>query len=85
MPQHVGVHPGHADAGASGQVLEAAGGGVAVHSGAEGVAQNRAGVAAVDGSVDGSGHRGWQRDQDDLAAFAAFAAYAQDSVAVFLA
>jgi hypothetical protein len=32
------VHPRHPDRGAGGQVLEPAGGGVAVHPGAEGVA-----------------------------------------------
>jgi hypothetical protein len=46
------------------------------------VAQDRPVGAAVDGSVDGSGHRGWQRDEHDLAALAA---HPQHSVAVLLA
>jgi hypothetical protein len=65
-----------------GQVFEPAGGSVAIHPGAEGVAQDRPLRASVDGAVDGSGHRGWQRDQDDRAALAADT---QDPVAVLLA
>jgi hypothetical protein len=38
--------------------------------GAERVTQDRAGVTAIDGAVDRSRHRGWQRNQDDLAALA---------------
>jgi hypothetical protein len=59
-----------------------AGGGVAIQLGGEGVAQDRPGGAAVDRPVDGSGHRRWQRDHHHLAAFAA---HAQDPVAVLLA
>ena len=51
MPEHVRVHPGHADAGCAGQVFEPAGGGVAVHPPANRVAQDRPVGAAVDGAV----------------------------------
>jgi hypothetical protein len=64
-----------------GQVFEPAGGGVAVHPGAERVAQDRTDFAAVDGAVDRSGYRGWQRDEHDLAALAA---HPQHAVAVLL-
>jgi hypothetical protein len=64
------------------QLLEPAGGGVAVHPGAKHVAQDRTGVAAVDSAVDRAGHRGWPRNRDDLAALAT---YAQHPVAVLLA
>ncbi|MFE9207320.1 hypothetical protein [Micromonospora sp. NPDC007230] len=53
-----------------------------VHPPAEGVAQDWPGGAVVDGPIDGSGHRGWQRDEHDLADFAAHAQY---PVAVLLA
>jgi hypothetical protein len=55
---------------------------VPVHAGAAAVEQDRAGAALADGGVDGPADRGWQWDQDDLAAFAGDA---QDPVAVFLA
>jgi hypothetical protein len=80
--KHVRVHPGHPYPGCGGQVFEPAGGGVAVHSGAEGVTQDRPVSAGVDGAVDRPGHRGWQRDEYDLAALAVDS---QDTVAVFLA
>ena len=63
-------------------MVQPAGGGVPVHPGAAAVAQDRAGVAVADGAVDGAGDGWWQRDEDDLAAFAEDA---QDAVAVFLA
>jgi len=59
VAQHVGVHPRHPDAGGGGQVLESAGGGVAVHSDAEDVAQDRPVGAVVDGAVDRTGYRRW--------------------------
>jgi len=62
-------------------LLEAASRGVAVHPGAQGVAQDRPLGSAVHGTVDRPGHRGWQRDEDDLAALAA---HAERPVAVFL-
>jgi hypothetical protein len=55
---------------------------VAVHPYSAPVQQDRAGVAARDCSFHGSGDRGWEWGEDDLAAFAA---NLQDSVAVFLA
>src|SRR5690349_11543269 len=61
------VHPRHPHAGGGGQVLEATGGGVPVHPGAEDVAQDRPMVAAVDGAVDGPGHRWRQRNEYHLA------------------
>jgi hypothetical protein len=60
----------------------AAGGGVPVHPGVAAVAQDRSAGAVGEGAVDGPAGRGRQRDQHDLAAFAA---HAQDPVAVFLA
>ena len=67
VPQHVGVHPRHADAGRRGEVSESAGYCVPVHPGTRGVAQDRTAVSAVDRMVDSSGD-GWrQRYQDDLA------------------
>jgi hypothetical protein len=80
VAQHVRVHPGHPDSGRCGEVPEPAGCGVAVHPRPVNVAQDRPAVAVLDGPVEGSGHRWWERDQDDLAAFAA---HAHDAVAVF--
>jgi hypothetical protein len=51
------VHPRHANSGGCGEVFEPAGRGVAIHPGAEGVAQDRAGVAAVDGGIAMAGTR----------------------------
>nr|WP_231929695.1 hypothetical protein [Micromonospora inositola] len=76
------MHPRHPEPCGLGQVLEPAGRGVPVHPHAEGVAQDRPAGAVVDGPVDGSGHRGWQRDEHDLATLAAHAQY---PVAVLLA
>jgi hypothetical protein len=75
------MHPRHADAGGGGQVLESAGGGVAVHPSAEDVPQDRPVGAVVYGAVDRASYRGWQRDEND---FAALATHAQHPVAVFL-
>ena len=46
------MHARHADAGGGGQVLEAAGCGVAVHPGAAGAAQDRPVGAALDGTFE---------------------------------
>jgi hypothetical protein len=73
--------PRHPDASRGGEVLEPAGGGVAVHPGAEDVAQDRPVGAVVDGAVDRSRYSWWKRDEHDLAALAV---HAQDPVAVFL-
>jgi hypothetical protein len=82
VSEHVRVHPGHPDPGVGGQVLKPARRGVAVHPGADGIAQDRPVGAAVDGAVDRPGHGRWQRDEYDLAALAA---HAQDPVAVLFA
>jgi hypothetical protein len=55
---------------------------VAVHPGAAAVKQDRSAGSATDGLVNGPADGGWQWQQDDLGAFAA---YAQDPVAVFFA
>lgn len=75
------MHSRHPDPGGGGQVFKPAGGRVPVHPRPVGVAEDRTTVTAVDRSVEGPGHRWWQRDEDDLAALAA---YPQDPVAVFL-
>jgi hypothetical protein len=82
VAQHVWVHAWHPDASAVGQVLEPSGRRVSVHPRPVDVAQNRAGVAAVDRLVDGSGDGRRERDEDDLAALAS---HAQNAVAVFFA
>jgi hypothetical protein len=61
---------------------QAAGGGVAVHPGAAAVEQDRPISAGADRPVDGAADRWWQRDQNDLGAFAA---YAQHPVTMLLA
>jgi len=73
--------PGRAGLRLSGKPSEAAGGGVPVHPRAAAIEQHRPRVAAADGAVGGPGDRWGQRDQDDLAAFAADPQY---PVAVFL-
>jgi hypothetical protein len=55
---------------------------VPVHPGTTAVEQDRPAQARSDRPVDGPADCGWQRDQDDLGALAA---YAQDPVAVFFA
>jgi hypothetical protein len=67
---------------ALGEVAQATGGGMAVHPCAAAVEQDRAVGPVRGGAVDGAADRRWLRDQDD---FGAFAAHAQDAVAVFLA
>jgi hypothetical protein len=73
---------GDPDAGGLGELVQAAGGRVPVHPGAAAVEQDRPARAGSDCPVDGPADRGWQRDQDDLGALAA---YPQHPVAVFLA
>jgi hypothetical protein len=77
-----GVRPGDPHPGGFGEASEAPGGGVAVHPGAAAVKENRPAETAADSPVDGPPDRWWQRDQDDLGSFAA---YAQHPVAVFFA
>jgi hypothetical protein len=76
------VRPDDRHASGFGQVPEAAGGGVAVHPGAATVEEDRPSGAAADGLVDGPADGRWQWYQDDLGAFAA---HAQDPVAVLFA
>ena len=82
MAQHVRVCPGDLDAGDAAQAPQPAGGGMAVHPGAAAVEQDRAAGPGADRLVDGPPDGCWRWDQDDLGAFAA---HAQDSVAVFFA
>ena len=80
MAQHVRGRPGDPHASSFGKAPEAAGGGVAVHPGTAAVEQDRPGSPGADRPVDGTPDRWWQRDQDDLGAFAA---HAQHPVTVF--
>ena len=82
VAEHVRVWPGDRHPGSFGQMLQAAGGGMAVHPGTSGVEQDRPACPGADGPVDGAPDRWGQRDQDDLAAFAAHTQY---PVAVFFA
>ncbi len=66
------VHPRHAVPGGGCDVLDLAGSGVPVHPGADRVAEDRAVLSPVDGSVDRAAGSGWRRDEHDLAAFAAY-------------
>jgi hypothetical protein len=76
------VRPGDPDAGAPCELVQAAGGGVAVHPGAAAVEQDRPAHAGSGRPVDGPADRWRQRDQDDLGALAA---HTEDPVAVLLA
>ncbi len=64
----------------SAKVPQTPGGGVAVRPGAAAVEQDRPAGTGTDRLVDGPPHSWWQRDQDDLGAFAA---HAQHPVTVF--
>jgi hypothetical protein len=82
VAQHVGMHARESDSGTGGEAEQPSGGGVAVHSGASGVEQDRPDQSAVHGPVDGSPY-GWrQRHEDDSGALAD---YPQHPVSVFLA
>jgi hypothetical protein len=59
----------------SARAPHAAGGGVTVHPGTAAVEQDRAAGTGGYGPVEGPCHGWWQRDQDDLGAFAADAQY----------
>jgi hypothetical protein len=82
MAEHVRMCPCDLDAGGFGEVPQAAGGRVPVHPGAAAVEQDRPAHPAAGRPVDGPADGGRKRDQDDLGPFAA---YAQDSVAMFFA
>jgi hypothetical protein len=57
---------GHPYAGRGGEVVEPAGGGVAVHAGAGPVEQDRPNGSVADSAVDRPPDRRRQRDEDDL-------------------
>lgn len=76
------MSPGYPDSCGLGQVPDPPGGGMPVHPRAAAVEQNRAGVTVIHGAFDRPAGRRRQRNQEDLAAFAADAQY---PVAVFLA
>jgi hypothetical protein len=76
------MSPGHPDFRCFGEPPEPPRSGMPVHPPAVAVEQDRPGVTAVRGTVDGPAGRRGQRDQDDLAALPADA---QDPVSVFLA
>ncbi len=80
VTEHVRVRPGDLHASNFSQALQAPGGGVAVHPGTPGVEQDWAAATGADRAVDGPAHGWWERDQDDLGAFAA---HAQHPVTVF--
>src|SRR5437764_522551 len=80
--EHVRVGPGDPHPSGLGELAQAAGGGVAVHPDAAAVEQDRPVGADADGSIEGPLYGWWQGNEDDLGAFAA---YAQDPVAVFFA
>jgi hypothetical protein len=82
VPEHVGMSPVDPDSRCLGEPSEPPGGCMPVHPRAEAAGQDRPGVTVARGAVDGPAGRWGQRDQDDLAAFAADA---QDPVAVFFA
>jgi hypothetical protein len=63
-------------------VTKASRGSLAIHSSTGPVQQERAGDPVAGCAVDGASHRGWQRDEHDLVAFAADP---KDTVAVFFA
>jgi len=82
VAEHVRVRAGDAHASNLSQAPQAAGGGVAVHPRAAGVDKDRAASAGTEGPVDCASDSWWRRDEDG---FGAFAAHAQDPVAVFFA
>jgi len=57
VPEHVRMHPWHANPRRVGQLPEPPGGGVPVHPHAVDIAEDRSGVAAVDGPADRAGYR----------------------------
>ena len=64
------MRPGDPYPSGTGQAPQVAGGSVAVHPGAAAVEQDRAAGTGADCLVDGPCYGWWQRDQDDLGAFA---------------
>ena len=82
MAKHMRMPPDGPDSGGCCKPSQAASGCMAVHSGAAEVEQDRPVKAVTDRLVDGPPDRWWQRDQNDLAAFAA---HAQHPVSMLLA
>ena len=81
VPEHMGMHAARPDVTSLGQLAKPARGGVPVHPGAPGGAEDRPGRAAVDGSVDGTLDGRRERGQDHLSALTADLQY---TVAVLL-
>jgi hypothetical protein len=71
VAEHMRVRPGNAHPSSFGQPPQAPGGSVAVHPGAASIEQDGPADTDADRAVNGSPDRWRQRDQDDLAAFAA--------------
>ena len=82
MPEHVRVRAGNPYSCGLGEASQPPGGNVAIHPGTAVVEQDRAVRTGADRLVDGPADGWWQRDQDDLGAFPA---YAQHPVAVLFA
>jgi hypothetical protein len=82
VPKHVRVHPRQPDARSAGEPAEPTGSRVAVHPRAASVQQQRSCFTVAAGAVNGPTDGWWQRDEDDLPAFAA---HANDAVSVLLA
>jgi hypothetical protein len=82
MPEHVRMWPCDPHPGCCGEPAQPPGGGVPVHPRAVAVEQDRPGVPAVHGAVDGPAGRWGKRDQDHLAALAG---NPEHSMAVLLA
>jgi hypothetical protein len=71
VTQHVGVCTGNPDASGLGELVQAAGGRVAVHPDATAIEQDRPAHAVPDRPIDGPPDCWRQRHQDDLGALAA--------------
>jgi hypothetical protein len=82
VAEHMRVRPGDPRTSGLSQAPQAAGRGVAVHRDAAAVEQDRPADADADRAVDSPPGRWRERDEDDLGAFAA---HAQDPVAVLFA
>lgn len=82
VPEHVGVYPREAHAGASRELAQSSRGRVSVHPGAASAEQQRSTATIACRRIDSPAHRGRKRHQDD---FAALALHPQDPVSVLLA
>ena len=70
VAKHVRVQGRHPHPGRRSQDAQPSGGGMSVHPDTAGVQQDRTASAVADRLVQGSSDRGWQWDEDGLAAFA---------------